>query len=287
MNAERRREIAREYKNYHLLNRHIKAVIRLEDKEDENFWRPLLEREGQSQYHFVSGTRDQSNPTGSEECLEYIEYVDQHFWIAVDSDLRHLQGKNSHKEKLIPLQTYTYSWENHRCIAEHLQEQWKSTQKKVNWSKQPPDFDFTIFLSHLSPLLFHPLALMVEERIGPKIFGNCLDQQYNSPKWVNNPGQELLEKIRKEIETLQQGAMPSDETLAKLAQLGVTPENAYLHVRGHNLYNLILRIGTQLCYREEIDFKNEVLNQVLPPPSYWQMEKVQLDIHRLHTNNTP
>ena len=58
----------------------------------------------------------------------------------------------------------------------------------------------------------------------------------------------------------------------------VNEQNAYLHIRGHNLFDLVAYIGDLLCRGTSVSFKKDVLMNGLPPQTYWQIKKVVEDI---------
>ena len=69
---------------------------------------------------------------------------------------------------------------------------------------------------------------------------------------------------------------------ARYADLGLTEGNAYLHVRGHNLYDLLKSIGRQLCSSHCVDFENAVLNASLPDENcYWELRRVSADLTQI------
>lgn len=59
---------------------------------------------------------------------------------------------------------------------------------------------------------------------------------------------------------------------------GLTPENAYLHIQGHRLYNLIVNIGTMLCGGKRVAFKSEVLANSFPIFGYSEIDNLQSDL---------
>ncbi|MBR1932268.1 MAG: hypothetical protein IJ841_01100, partial [Prevotella sp.] len=60
--------------------------------------------------------------------------------------------------------------------------------------------------------------------------------------------------------------------------IGVNEQNVYLHIRGHNLFDLVAYIGSLLCHDTTVSFKKDILMSDLPPQNYWQIEKVAEDI---------
>lgn len=54
--------------------------------------------------------------------------------------------------------------------------------------------------------------------------------------------------------------------------------DAYLHMRGHNVFDLVAYIGDLLCRGTSVSFKNDILTNALPPQNYWQIKQVASDI---------
>ena len=63
----------------------------------------------------------------------------------------------------------------------------------------------------------------------------------------------------------------------RVAAVGLSPENAYLYMRGHNIYDLILRIGNALSDGNH-DFRTEVLRRSVSFSGYLEIENVVSDI---------
>ena len=179
-------------------------------------------------------------------------------------------------------QTYTYSWENHYCESSALQQRFE---------KQCPDkaatFDFPKFLSELSKALYKPLLLLLyclkndKPDFNLRMLSACLPNQCKRIELADN-GKSLIERITKNFEQhLNSQFAKSIDFGAEgscCQALNVNEENAYLHVRGHNVFDLIAYIGDLLCRGTSVSFKNDVLINELPPQDYWQIKKVVSDI---------
>ena len=103
------------------------AAIHLENKNDEVFWGKVLhEAYPQGRFRFISASRSiGGNVTcGCTQCLQYRDFLDKQFWIAIDSDYRYLQEEHDIDALHFILQTYTYSFENHFCY-------WRNCQRAV------------------------------------------------------------------------------------------------------------------------------------------------------------
>lgn len=110
------------------------AAVHLENKNDEVFWGKILhEAYPKGRFRFISSSRSISGnmTSGCTQCLQYRDFLDKHFWIAIDSDYRYLSEEPDIDAKHFILQTYTYSFENHFCY-------WKNCQR-VTDSDLPDD----------------------------------------------------------------------------------------------------------------------------------------------------
>ncbi len=263
------------YKNYHLRYRNIIAVIHLEDDEDKRFWLTELQNVKSGEYHFITQSKNNegNESKGCEQCLKYRNYTNRQFFICIDSDLRLLRGE----EGLIPekyiAQTYAYSWENHSCEAAHLEDRFRA---KVPDS----EFSFVYFLKELSQIVYKPLLYLVyyqtpelNQQWNVTKFNKCIPAQLKRMELVNN-GLLYLQKVRQLFEVeLASLSLPDNYAID-----GLTPENAYLRIHGHRLYDLILNIGTMLCKGKKIAFKSEVLDNEFPVSGYSEIENVQSDL---------
>ena len=69
----------------------------------------------------------------------------------------------------------------------------------------------------------------------------------------------------------------NDGEIRDKANRGLNESNAYLHVRGHNIFDLISYIGKLLNQKHEMDF----LTSDLPSSEYWEMNRLVEDVHSL------
>lgn len=263
------------YKNYHLRYRDIVAVIHVEDEDDKRFWMTELQNVKTGNYHFVTQSKSESGveSKGCEQCLKFRPYIDRRFFICIDSDLRLLRGEEGLTPGDYIAQTYAYLWENHSCEADHLESRFR---EKVPNSQ----FSFVSFLTELSNIVYKPLLYLVYYKM-PELntqwnvskFNSCIPLQPNREKLENN-GLPYLQKVRDLFdEKLESLNLPEDYTVD-----GLTPENAYLHIQGHRLYDLVLNIGTLLCRGKRVKFKSEVLDKDFPNSGYAEIENVHCDL---------
>ena len=266
------------YKNLHLRDRSIRAVIHVENKDDEIFWDTQLQTVQPGHYHFVSQSRSEEGvvTNGCEQCLEYRSYTNHRFFICIDSDLRLLRGEEGLTPDNYIAQTYAYSWESHSCEASHLEYRFK---EKV------PDceFSFESFLKELSRIVYTPLLHLIYYNISGlnalwniSKFNRCIPAQLKRADLDDN-GQTYLQNV-KQLFDLELSSLSLPDNFAIE---GLTPENAYLHIQGHKVYDLIAYIGWLLCKGKGLKFKSEVLDNGFPISGYPEIDNVQSDLRTI------
>ncbi len=266
----------------------VDSLVHVEDKDDIWFWHQILTKFRPGKYKFLPGSNNEKlkHTSGCWQCLKYREFLSQRFFICIDSDLRFLKGENIKAAEGI-LQTYTYSWENHCCFAEKLQQCFN--QMTGNSLR----FDFKIFLKELSRILYKPFLLMLHcEEVGlsyfnKDVFKRLISLQYKAHDEENN-GEVLLNRIAKEVNSamipvLQSHTIDFSLYESKYAKKGVNAENEYLYIRGHALYNLINSIGSKICEQTGIDFEQNILMSAIYYQGYEAIEMIEKDVEILKT----
>ena len=272
-------EQARYYRNIPLRNRSIKAVVHLEDAEDMLFWNPQLQNAFPATYHFITFSKNEkgNDVRGCEQCLRYKPYLSKRFFICIDSDLRQLKGEEGLTAESLIAQTYAYSWENHFCEAEHLQERF---EKLVPNS----DFDFHIFLRKLSAVVYKPLLYLVHYSQSSELnhqwnitrFNLCIPSQPTRNELADN-GSTYIERVR----LLFEAALQNLQQPENMANEYLDDANAYLHIQGHQLYKLVLHIGTMLCKGTRVAFKTDILDKSIHTDGYQEIDSVQADLRKI------
>ena len=279
MNMNRIEDQARYYQNLPLRDRRLKAVVHLEDAEDELFWDHQLQKASPATYHFLAySMNDRGNEArGCEQCLRYRPFLTNRFFICIDSDLRQLRGEEGLSPDNFIAQTYAYSWENHFCESEYLQARLVKLLPNV-------EFDFRIFLQGLSKIVYEPLLYLVHYSQSSELnqqwnitkFNACLPLQPKRDELANN-GRAYLERVaklfREAIANLQQNVPMKNEHLDET--------NAYLHIQGHQLYKLVLNIGTLLCRGTKVAYKTDILDKALHTEGYVEIDNVQSDLVKI------
>lgn len=231
------------------------AAIHLENKNDEMFWGKVLHHVyPQGKFRFISSSRSHTGniTAGCTQCLQYLDFLDKKFWIAIDSDYRYLDEQPFMRWENYVLQTYTYSFENHFCFGPNLN---LALQKAVY--PQTIDFDFCKFLKEYSrivyPLMVWQLYLAdIDRQAFPQsVFHRMLSVNVPVQFWKND-GAVVLNILRDRANrfhnSLKRRYPDADYTWheARCNELGVNRDNCYLYVRGHNLYDLVVYMGKLL-----------------------------------------
>ena len=279
MDMNRIEEQARYYQNLPLRDRGVKAVVHLEDAEDEVFWNHQLQKASPATYHFLAYSKNDkgSEAHGCEQCLRYKSFLTSRFFICIDSDLRQLRGEKGLSADNFIAQTYAYSWENHFCESGHLQERLVRVLPNV-------EFDFIIFLQGLSKVVYQPLLYLVHYGKSSELnkqwnitkFNACLPLQPKREELANN-GSVYLEKVTK----LFSEAIANLQQEVPLEYEHLDETNAYLHIQGHQLYKLVLHIGTLFCHGTNVAFKTDIFDKALHTEGYAEIDNVQSDLVKI------
>ncbi len=274
-------EQAQYYKNLLLRDRSIKAVVHLENAEDESFWNNQLQNASPAKYFFLTYSKNNNgvDSRGCEQCLRYRPYLTKHFFICIDSDLRQLKGEDGLNADNYIAQTYTYSWENHLCEAKHLQRRFSALVPESN-------FDFEVFLTHLSTVIYKPLLYLVHYSQNSELnrqwniskFNACLPLQPKLEELSDN-GRGYIERVSLLFEEALRGLEQPD----MMANEFIDESNAYLHIQGHQLFKVVLHIGTMLCRGTGVAFKSDILDKAIHTNGYAEINHLQFDLVQITT----
>lgn len=122
--------------------------------------------------------------------------------------------------------------------------------------------------------------------IRDKEFNQCLISKCTA-KEIENNGEGAITRIhdnlREMLDSHKSYVERTDIAALKTfyADKGLNESNAYLHVRGHNIFDLISYIGKMLSQQYRIDFVKSVLASNLPSNDYWELDQLVDDVHRL------
>ena len=191
--------------------------------------------------------------------------------------MRQLKGEEGLTAESLIAQTYAYSWENHFCEAEHLQERF---EKLVPNS----DFDFQVFLRKLSAVVYRHLLYLVQYSQSSGLnqqwnitrFNSCLPLQPSRNELADN-GSAYIERVK----LLFEAALQNLQQPENIVNEHLDDANAYLHIQGHQLYKLVLHIGTMLCKGTRVAFKTDILDKSIHTDGYQEIDSVQADLRKI------
>lgn len=244
----------------------------------------MLQSRKPGRYYFITQSRSPKgfDTKGCEQCLKYRPYLSKQFFICIDSDMRYLLQEAGLDADNYICQTYTYSWENHYCEASALKQRFEE-----QCLEKATTFDFSAFISALSKTVYKPLLLLLyclkndKPDFNLRMFSACLPKQCKRAELADN-GKLLIEKIAKNFDPYLNTDFAKSIDFKAESNYCKTPnvneQNAYLHVRGHNIFDLVAYIGDLLCRGTSVSFKKDVLMKDLPTQTYWQLKKVAADI---------
>ena len=266
---------ARLYQNL-AQTRRYRAVVHLEDKEDEYFWDYQLQSvsPGRYRYLYYSKSNKGTDSRGCEQCLRFRPYLTDRFFICIDSDLRLLRGEQGLEASNHIAQTYTYSWENHLCEEFHLSERIKRALPKS-------DFELSAFMHSFSKIVYKPLLYLIEYGSDNQAnslwnvskFNACILLQPSGSDLANN-GAGYLAKVQERFNNALAKFPNNPKPVNTL-----TEDNAYLHIQGHQLYKLMTHIGSRLCRGTGVAFKTDILDKGLHTDGYEDIDLLQSDLH--------
>lgn len=276
------------YQNLHIIDDTIKAVVMMENMEDEKFWDVQLQKCRPGNYYYVGHDNeacDSDNmPGGCTECLKYKDYLTDYFFLCIDSDMNQLLGVSGRTAANHIFQTYTYSWENHCCERNSLQNLLSSVCPNVASA-----FDFSKFLQEYSNAVYEPLLVLLACAKAGRTdftvsdFRTCIPQQSSMAEMKDN-GVGLIQKIKNNfsnaISTELKTTLDIDAAISACVALNIDATNAYLHTRGHDIFNLVRYMGWQLCKREPVKFDKDILEKNMTS-TCWEMKSIEADLLQL------
>lgn len=279
------KDLSEYYQNVHILDDSVRAVVLLENMEDSFFWDALLQRFRPGRYMFVGHDNSQDEsmtmPGGCVECLKYKDYLTQYFFICMDSDMNKMMGNTVLDEHNYICQTYTYSWENHCCESLSLQE--LCAKKCVS---VVDSFDFGVFLKGYSEAVYFPMLMLLfcakhgDTSFTIKNFSSCIPKQCTREELANN-GQGIINKIKNNFSNTIPSSLIKSTDLSPESiyckTIGIDEQNAYLHTRGHEIYDLLCYVGKLVCKKFGISFERDILKQNTSS-QIWEMKRIETDL---------
>lgn len=258
-------------KSNRLFDRRVIEVY-VESDEDVPFWhdvfyvKGLFAKENKVEFEFKFFESGKGKHGMLKQAMENPEFLGARLWMCVDSDCDYLLKDNNKKTKFINensfvIQTYVYAIENYRCYAPALNRVLVDVTYDAFVGKY---LDMEAFLAEYSVIVFDLFVFSVyfrslyyepHERDNAPLRSDdfkkivALDELDNLSGNALWDVQQALENLRARVAEklsalLENGNFDKDEIKneisTKLADLGVTTENAYLFINGHTLYEKIV-----------------------------------------------
>lgn len=235
-----------------------RAAVHVENKDDITFWSAVLKHfRPNDKFHFIAGSRNEygRQTFGVTQCLKYFDFLSPDFFICIDSDYRYLLRERKMDIGHFVIQTYTYSFENHHCFADGLDD----VCSRVTHLKNTV-FDFRRFLKEFSNILYDLFIWhLYFQNADPIRFSQFEFDAYislsnsKSNPFIRDNASRALDELRMRVEkrTAYFGRKYPNADLEvvreKYKELGLSPDNVYFFVRGHNLYDLITIVCKEVC----------------------------------------
>ena len=239
-----------------------KIVAYVESYDDIAFWRDILGAfEDENHYFEVMLPTNDSLAKGKKKVLENFlgERLGDNMIACVDSDYDYVLQNTTSTSRYINrnnyvFQTYAYAIENYQCYAESLHE--VCVEATLNDHQL---IDFPAFLRLYSQIVY-PLFLWSvwfyrRQRLNTfslTDLNTVIKLERVSVYHPERSLEDLGRKVNRKLNTLRQKHKGVEEQLeelgADLARLGIRPENTYLFIQGHHLFDTVVApILTKVC----------------------------------------
>ena len=254
-------------------NSRRKIVAYVESYDDIFFWRTVLSRfENEKRYFEVMLPTREKLERGKKSALMNVigENVGPDMIACVDADYDYLlQGSSPTSKKILEspyvFHTIVYAIENYQCYAESL-----NTVAVMVTLNDHRIFDFVTFMRGYSEAIFPLFVWSVmlyrsgeHNRFSISDFNTTIDLGGFS---LQNP-EECIEHLRgkciRKVRWLQQ-RFPGRkqkylDTRDDLKRLGVTPQETYLYIQGHHLFDAVVApVMTKVCNRLRMERESEI-----------------------------
>lgn len=242
------------FESQNALNRRKGTIIEVfvENEDDIPFWKDIFNGfQIQTKIFPASKT---SLTRGKQEVLKMANEAGSFMLLCVDSDYDYLLNGATNQSKIIKenpfiFQTYTYSIENYKCYAESLDQILVEATMNDN-----QDFDCATFIKKYSEIIYKLfLYSFFYEKQSQEISGSsehiftisdfCSIIKLTQNIDFNN--NEALDTLSERV-NLKIASLPTIEGNTKfllekeLNTLGLSPENTYLFIQGHTIYENIV-----------------------------------------------
>ena len=250
-----------------------KVVAYVESYDDVLFWRMALSPfENEKRYFEVMLPSKRGLERGKKAAIMTMLAANagNNMIACVDADMDYLlQGKSEFSKMMLSapyvFHTYVYAIENFQCYAESLHN--VAVMATLNDKRI---FDFPRYLHEISRII-HPLFVWMVlfyrrgefSRLSITDFNSCIRLGHFSISDVSSNIARLRNNIERKL-TAMRNSYPTfieehKVLSAELETLGVTPDNTYLYIQGHFLFDIIVTPAMKcVCDRLRRMQENEI-----------------------------
>ena len=228
-----------------------RVIVEIEDNIDMGFWKDILKEQCPSKdfhfnpYHTVLNDNDMGNRVkGKTRIMEMASQMNDWHIGCIDSDYDWIlsdycdKGKTINDNKYL-LQTYAYSFENLLCLSSALNDFCQETTEECT------DVDFNDYVQKVSatiyPLLIWSLYLYSKGNhdFTPTAWHDILISTLKDTEVSLTLIEEKVKAKFDELNTIHASEISERDNLKESLSKtkGITEENAYLFVRGHELFD--------------------------------------------------
>ncbi len=253
-----------------------RIVAYVESYDDIFFWRTVLGRYEDATRYFeiMLPTRETHLERGKKAAIEQLlSGVGRDMIACVDADYDYLRQQRTPLSQQINnnpyvLHTYVYAIENYQCYAPGLH------NACVMVTLNDRDiFNFESYLTEYSriiyPLFIWNLWINFSSSYGSFTIGQfnqTIEISRGDVRHTDRAFAQLRGKVERKVRRLEreypQFAPCRDAFIKEMAELGLTPDNTYLFVQGHHLFdNVVLPVVARVCDRLVRERQEEIRRQ--------------------------
>lgn len=236
-------------------DRRRRIVAYVESYNDVAFWRLLLDEFESDKVTFnimlpSNDKLERGKKSAIRKCLD-AKSLGQSMIACVDSDYDYLmQGATQNSRDFLSspfvIQTYTYAIENYQCYSGSLNQ--VCVQCTLN-DRRPIDFEafFELYSKIVFPLFAWNIwfyRTLRHNDFSMQDFNNCIVIDSLDIKAPQNTLQRLENRVGKKLNWLEktypEAVAQVEMLMEELPRIGVSPEDTYLYIQGHFLFERVL-----------------------------------------------